>query len=82
MSTFLTSGPFWVSTLERAVKTVAQSAVATLTAGVVGILDADWLTVASVAGLAGAVSLLTSIASGAATDGSPSLAAEKLDEPR
>lgn len=80
MSTFLASGPFWVSTLERAVKTVAQSAVATLTAGVVGILDADWVTVASVAGLAGAVSVLTSIASGAATDGGPSLAAEHLDE--
>ena len=53
---------FWVDTFDRAVSTVAQAGVATLTAGVTGILDADWVQIASVAGLAGAVSVLTSVA--------------------
>lgn len=53
---------FWIDVVDRAVSTVAQAAVATLTAGVTGILDVDWVGVASVAGLAGAVSVLTSIA--------------------
>jgi spore maturation protein SpmA len=53
---------FWVDAFDRAVSTVAQAAVATLTAGVTGILEVDWVGVLSVAGLAGAVSVLTSIA--------------------
>jgi hypothetical protein len=53
---------FWLDTFDRAVATVAQAAVATLTAGVTGILEVDWAQAASVAGLAGAVSVLTSIA--------------------
>lgn len=56
------SKQFWVDTLDRAVATVAQAAIATLTAGVTGILDVDWVQIGSVAGLAGAVSVLTSIA--------------------
>lgn len=46
----------------RALKTVAQSAVALIGTGAVGIIDVNWLTIASVAGLAGVVSILTSIA--------------------
>ena len=53
---------FWIDTADRAVATVAQAAVATLTAGVTGILEVDPVQVASVACLAGAVSVLTSIA--------------------
>ncbi len=53
---------FWVDTFDRAVSTVAQAAVAVLTANVTGLLDVDWVQIASVAGLAGAVSVLTSIA--------------------
>ena len=53
---------FWIDTLDRAVSTVAQAGVATLTAGVTGILDVDWSQALSVAGLAGAVSVLTSVA--------------------
>ncbi len=79
-STFLASGAFWLATIERAVKTTAQAGVAFLGAGALGILDVDWVQLASIAGLAGAVSVLTSVASGAITDGTPSLAVEKIDE--
>lgn len=53
---------FWVDTFDRAVATFCQAAVATLTAGVTGLLDVDWVQGASVAGLAAAVSVLTSVA--------------------
>lgn len=70
---FLAETSFWVRTAERAVKTVAQTAVATITANATGLLDADWITVGSVSGLAGLVSLLTSVGSGYVGDDSPSL---------
>ena len=46
----------------RAVKTVAQTAVGMLTGEMAGILDVDWLAIASVSCVAGIVSLLTSVA--------------------
>lgn len=69
---------FASAVLERAVKTLCQTAAAMLVAAGSGLLDADWVTVVSVAGMAGVVSVLTSIGSGAATDGSPSLSSEVL----
>ena len=45
----------------RAVKTVAQTAVATIGASAV-LSEVDWLVVASASALAGAISLLTSVA--------------------
>lgn len=70
---------FLVAALERATKTAAQAAVAILTAGMTGLLDVDWVQLASVSGLAAVVSLLTSIAGGA-VNGEPSYGGEYLRE--
>ena len=51
---------YWAFATERAVKTVAQVALAGMLAGS-GILDVDWLQIASVSLLAGLMSLLTSV---------------------
>ena len=74
---------FWLSALERAIKTFAQSAVALLGGDMVlGLFDVDWPNALQVAGLAAAVSLLTSIASaGVGPDGSPSLVGEPPKQP-
>ena len=52
---------YWSFSGERAVKTVAQVAISTIGIGAVGILDVDWVNVASVSALAGVMSLLTSV---------------------
>ena len=46
----------------RAIKTVAQTAVALIGTNAVGITEVDWLAVGSAALLAGVVSILTSVA--------------------
>ena len=46
----------------RAIKTIAQTAVSMLTGELVGIMETDWLAIASVSAMAGIVSLLTSVA--------------------
>lgn len=48
--------------LVRAVKTAAQAAVGLIGTNAVGVTDVDWLAIASAAGLAAIVSLLTSAA--------------------
>ena len=53
---------YWSYAGERAIKTVAQSALAVITAsGVIGILDLDVVQILSVSGFAGLMSLLTSV---------------------
>lgn len=64
---------FLTATLERAVKTAAQSAVGLLGADGLGVLDIDWTSVASVSALAAVVSVLTSVASSAVGGDGPSL---------
>ena len=59
----LTSKAFWASAGERAIKTVAQTALAILgTDQLISALEVDWTEVGGVALLAGILSLLTSIA--------------------
>lgn len=57
----ITSNKWWKCAAIRAVKTVAQTAVGVIGASAV-MGDVNWLTVISAAGLAGVVSLLTSVA--------------------
>lgn len=59
----LTSKAFWASAGERAIKTVAQTALAILgTDQLISALEVNWVEVGGVALLAGILSLLTSIA--------------------
>lgn len=54
---------FWKAALIRALRTICQTAIATI--GTAAVLQqVDWLTVASASILAGVLSLLTSIATG------------------
>lgn len=62
------TGAFWSDTIERAVRTAAQAALGVIGAGAVGLLDVEWGTTASVAGLAAVVSLLTSFVAGGTGD--------------
>ena len=78
-STILT-GRFWVAAGERAVKTGAQTLASLLVASGTGLLDTDWLTAASVSGMAAVISLLTSVGSDVATGSGPSLtSSERVD---
>ena len=53
---------FWAFAGERAIKTVAQTALAMITAaGALSLFDVDFVQVVGVAGLAGLMSLLTSV---------------------
>jgi len=52
---------FWSYAGERAIKTVAQAALAFLGTGTVGLFAIDWFSLASVSLGAGLLSILTSI---------------------
>ena len=59
---FLFTKDFWTYAFERAIKTVAQAAIALITAEAFGLFNGEaWLNVASVAGMAGIVSVLMSL---------------------
>ena len=57
------SREFWSYATERALKTVAQSAVAFLGTGSMGLFAIDWVSLASVSLGAGLLSILTSVIS-------------------
>lgn len=46
----------------RAVKTMAQAALAVIGTGTIGLMEVDWLNIVSVTLMAGVCSLLTSVA--------------------
>lgn len=60
---------FWRDTVERALKTAAQAVILALGGGAVNVLTLDWVTLAGAAGGGALLSVLTSLASGAITDG-------------
>lgn len=68
---FLVSKDFWIATVERSIKTFAQTLVAVLTGDEIGLLSVDWNKAAQVAALAAFISVLTSIGSAAAPVGPP-----------
>jgi hypothetical protein len=55
------SRDFWEYAGERAIKTFAQTAIATLGAGTVGLFAIDWSALISVASGAAFLSILTSV---------------------
>lgn len=55
------SKKWWRAAAVRAVKTVAQTAIATIGTGAL-LSDVNWIAVASASALAGVLSLLTSVA--------------------
>ena len=63
---------WWKAAAVRAIKTVAQTAVATIGSSMV-LSDVNWAVVASASALAGVLSLLTSVA------GLPEVEMQKLD---
>lgn len=67
---------FWKAAAERAVKTVAQAAIAVIGVDMVSVIDLDWPYIAGVSVTAGVVSLLTSVASNGVGEPGPSLGQE------
>jgi hypothetical protein len=56
------STSFWSYAGERSIKTVAQTALATLGTGSIGLFEIDWVALLSVSLGAGLLSVLTSVA--------------------
>lgn len=52
---------FWRGAAERALKTFAQTVLATLGVGATGLLHADWLGALDIGGMAAVLSVLTSM---------------------
>lgn len=68
---------FWEYAGERAVKTLAQTALATIAASqVTGLFEVDWMQIISISGLAGVMSLLTSVV---VYGGAEKVAAKKME---
>lgn len=81
MSTYATKA-FWAGAAERAIKTAAQTLIAVIGTGTLGILDVDWLTALSVAGLATVLSVLTSVAQPEFVAGDADAPVEEPSPPR
>lgn len=69
---------FWKAIAERAIKTFAETLAGALAINQFTPADIDWNTSLAIAGLAALIAVLFNIGTAGATDGSPSLAGEKL----
>jgi hypothetical protein len=69
---------FWIATAERAVKTLAQTALSFFVIGTTGLLELDWVALGSVSGAAAVASVLMSVASAGVNGSGPSVAGEEL----
>lgn len=63
MFNYLKNKNFWKATAIRAIKTICQAAIATIGTATL-ISEVNWVLVLSASGLAGLLSVLTSIATG------------------
>ena len=73
----LTSRAFWAATVERAVRTAAQTAIATI--GTTALIEeVDWAVVGSTTGLAVVLAVLTAVAAGSRGGGPALGGAEQL----
>lgn len=70
---------FWRSALIRAIKTVAQTLLSTITVGQ-ALSDINWITILSISAVAGICSILTSIATGLPEVSEGELVIEKNEE--
>ena len=61
---WITDKKWWKLALGRAIRTIAQGAIAGIGSTAVAVHEVNWIMVASCAGFAGIVSILTSIAFG------------------
>ena len=71
---------FWKATTERSIKTFAQAWAAVLIANGTGLLDTEWASGLSIAGMAALLSVLTSVGSAGVGPTGPSLVNEALYE--
>jgi len=81
MSNTIWTKRFWSAAAGRAIKATAWAASSSLLASGAGLIDADWIGCASVAGMAGVLSLLGSVASDAATGDGPSITKAEVIPP-
>jgi len=70
---------FWKAAAERAIKTFAQTLVALIGTGMVGIMSLDWPQMLSISATATVLSVLTSVASANVGSPGPSLADETIE---
>jgi hypothetical protein len=77
----LTTGAFWSASIERAIRTFAQSIIAVVSVAGFTPADVDWQQLLAVGGIAAGISLLTSIAGSGVGNAGPSLANEVLTPP-
>lgn len=77
-----TSTAFWTATLERAIKTAAQSLITLIGTEAVGILALDWGQILSVTATMTLLSVLTSVASGPIGEPGPGMmSGEAITQP-
>lgn len=69
---------FWKAIAERAIKTFAEALAAALVINQLTPANIDWIASFHIAGVAALIAVLLNIGTAKATDGSPSLADEKL----
>jgi len=79
MSVYATQA-FWAGAVERMIKVFASALLGAIGTGTVGVFDIDWPAAASIAAMAGIVSLLTSVAQPEFTSGVPRVPATELQD--